>query len=129
MAIVIDEPVQTEAELRAILPRWPGNAARKDHDRINEVAAAFIARSPYLMISSVGAVGRHDVSPKGEAPGFLRLFMMRRRLSFRTAWETNGSTHSRTCLEIRASGYPSSYPVTRKRFESRELPGLPGTKR
>lgn len=71
MAIVVSDPVDTVAKLRAILPRWSGNASRKDHDRINEVAAAFIARSPYVFISSAASDGGHDVSPKGDAPGFV----------------------------------------------------------
>lgn len=70
MALIVSDPVDTEAKLRAILPRWSGNASRKDHDRVNEVAAAFIARSPYVVISSAAHGGGHDVSPKGDAPGF-----------------------------------------------------------
>ena len=71
MALTVREPVDTLEKLRAILPRWTGNASRKDGDRINEVAAAFIARSPYVVISSAGANGAHDISPKGDAPGFV----------------------------------------------------------
>ena len=71
MALTVREPVDTQAKLRAILPRWTGNASKKDGDRINEVAAAFIARSPYVVISSAGANGAHDISPKGDAPGFV----------------------------------------------------------
>jgi len=71
MGLVISEPVDTKEKLRSILPRWNGNAGRKDHDRINEVAASFIARSPYVVISSAAEHGCHDVSPKGDAPGFV----------------------------------------------------------
>ena len=73
MALDIEEPIATEEDLRAILPRWPGNASRKDLDRLNDVARAFIARTPYLVISSVGADGRHDISPKGDARGFVQV--------------------------------------------------------
>lgn len=71
MALTVREPVDTQEKLRAILPRWTGNASKKDHDRINAVAAAFIARSPYVVISSAGVNGAHDISPKGDAPGFV----------------------------------------------------------
>lgn len=71
MALTVREPVDTQAKLRAILPRWTGNASKKDGSRINEVAAAFIACSPYVVISSAGANGAHDISPKGDASGFV----------------------------------------------------------
>lgn len=71
MPLQISDPIDTRDKMRAILEEWKGNAARKDLDRLNEVARAFIARSPYLVISSVGADGRHDISPKGDAPGFV----------------------------------------------------------
>ncbi len=67
----IDEPIDSLKKLRALLPVWKGNASMKDLDRLNDVARAFIARSPYLVISSVGADGLHDISPKGDAPGFV----------------------------------------------------------
>lgn len=35
------------------------NANKKDDDRINAVAAAFIARSPFVGVSSAGANGAH----------------------------------------------------------------------
>ncbi|MBU4529389.1 MAG: pyridoxamine 5'-phosphate oxidase family protein [Desulfomicrobium sp.] len=71
MALIVSDPVDTVAKLRAILPRWNGNASRKDHDRVNDVAASFIARSPYVIISSATHDGGHDVSPKGDEPGFV----------------------------------------------------------
>jgi PPOX class probable FMN-dependent enzyme len=74
MSLNINEPVVTQEQLRAILPKWTGNASKKDGDCVNEVAAAFIARSPYVVISSADVNGRHDVSPKGDAPGFVRVY-------------------------------------------------------
>jgi PPOX class probable FMN-dependent enzyme len=71
MNFIVSEPVDTEERLRAILPRWTGNASRKDHDRVNQVAAAFIACSPFVVISSAAEHGGHDVSPKGDEPGFV----------------------------------------------------------
>ncbi len=74
MPLVINEPVDTRDKLRSIIPPWEGNASRKDHDRINAVAREFIARSPYVMISSAGVDGRHDISPKGDTPGFVSVY-------------------------------------------------------
>ena len=71
MALAISDHIDTPERLREILPRWTGNASKKDHDRINEVAAAFIARSPYILISSAGRDGAQSISPKGDAPGFV----------------------------------------------------------
>ena len=71
MSLEIEELVDSEDKLRDILPKWTGNASRKDLDRLNDVARDFIARSPYLLVSSVGGDGRHDISPKGDAPGFV----------------------------------------------------------
>ncbi len=73
MSLNINEPVVTQEQLRAILPKWTGNASKKDGDCVNDVAAAFIARSPYVVISSASVDGRHDISPKGDAPGFVKV--------------------------------------------------------
>lgn len=74
MPLTIADPVDTQDRLREILPRWTGNASRKDLGHLNDVARAFIARAPYVMVSSVGADGRHDISPKGDAPGFVQVY-------------------------------------------------------
>src|SRR5262249_47016466 len=34
---------------------------------------AFIQRSPFMLLGTSGAAGRCDVSPKGDAPGFVRI--------------------------------------------------------
>lgn len=46
---------------------------RKDIGRIDEHARAFIELSPFCVIGSCGAQGRNDVSPRGGAPGFVRV--------------------------------------------------------
>ncbi|MDU8943238.1 MSMEG_1061 family FMN-dependent PPOX-type flavoprotein [Ovoidimarina sediminis] len=73
MALTISEPVDTPEALRDILPEWTGNASKKDHDSINAVAEAFIAQSPYVLISSAGVGRRQSISPKGDAPGFVEV--------------------------------------------------------
>ncbi len=40
-------------------------------DTLDEHARAFIARSPFLVLSTSDRTGRQDVSPKGDHPGFV----------------------------------------------------------
>ena len=74
MALELSDPVETHEKLREIIPEWSGNASKKDLNRVNEVARAFIGMSPYVVISSGGVDDRHDVSPKGDAPGFVHVY-------------------------------------------------------
>ncbi|WP_223422026.1 MSMEG_1061 family FMN-dependent PPOX-type flavoprotein [Tateyamaria pelophila] len=74
MPLELSDPVTSQKKLREIVPEWKGNASKKDLDRVNYVAREFIARSPYVIISSAGVEDRHDVSPKGDAPGFVHVY-------------------------------------------------------
>jgi PPOX class probable FMN-dependent enzyme len=57
--------------LRAIVgPSSPATEAKID-PVVGEVARAFIARSPFLVMATADAEGRLDVSPKGDDPGFV----------------------------------------------------------
>ena len=47
----------------------PGVAA-KVSDRLDATSRDFILHSPLVLVSTVDAAGRLDVSPKGDAPGF-----------------------------------------------------------
>lgn len=71
MPLELSDPVDSQEKLRRIIPEWAGNASKKDLNHVNEVARAFIALSPYVLISSAGVDDRHDISPKGDAPGFV----------------------------------------------------------
>lgn len=73
MALALKDEVTTHERLREILPHGTGNASRKDLDHINAVGRAYIAQCPYVLVSTVGADGRHDISPKGDAPGFVEV--------------------------------------------------------
>lgn len=60
--------------LRAIVGGEPSEVARrKELAALDVHARAFIARSPFLLLGTAGAAGRCDVSPKGDAPGFVRV--------------------------------------------------------
>ena len=46
-------------------------AARKEFNHLDRHAREFIARSPFLVMSTADAEGWPDASPKGDAPGFV----------------------------------------------------------
>ena len=71
-AIALREPVTSAEALRTLLGA-PGEAAlRKQIATLDAHCCDFIARSPLLMLSTASRAGQCDVSPKGDAPGFVR---------------------------------------------------------
>ena len=65
--------ITSEAELRAIVGGGPGERAQlKERRTLDDQSRAFIAMSPFLLMSTSNADGTCDVSPKGDAPGFVR---------------------------------------------------------
>jgi PPOX class probable FMN-dependent enzyme len=48
-------------------------AVKKQLSRLEKHSRAFIALSPFLVIASADPSGRVDASPKGDAPGFVRI--------------------------------------------------------
>ena len=65
--------VTTESELRELYG-FPGErAVAKERPTLNEHCRAFIAHAPFLVMGTAGSDGRCDVSPKGDAPGFVRV--------------------------------------------------------
>ena len=63
----------TEDEVTAILGEPPRFVLAKIGDHVDASAAAFIARSPLVFVGTVDRDGRIDVSPKGDAPGFVHV--------------------------------------------------------
>ena len=60
--------------LREIAGGEPSEVARKKEiPALDAHARTFIARSPFLLLGTADAQGRCDVSPKGDAPGFVRV--------------------------------------------------------
>lgn len=60
----------------ALRERWgqPGELAEKKVlRRLDAHCRRFIALSPFLTLGTSDAEGRHDVSPRGDAPGFVRV--------------------------------------------------------
>lgn len=58
-------------ELRTLMGEPSEIALRKDIGRLDEHCRAFIARAPFVLVATADATGRCDVSPKGDAPGFV----------------------------------------------------------
>lgn len=61
------------AQLRERLPEPTGPTKLKVRDHLDEQSVAFIARSPFLIMSTVDANGTVDLSPKGDAAGFVHV--------------------------------------------------------
>jgi len=63
----------SEVEIRALVGTPVSRSLLKEQTRIDEHFRAFIAYSPFLLLATSGADGTCDVSPKGDAPGFVRV--------------------------------------------------------
>lgn len=68
----------TEQDLRAIMGTPSVRAVKKIQDSLDTHTRAFIAQSPFLLLATSDANGRCDVSPKGDAPGFVQILDDRR---------------------------------------------------
>ncbi len=64
------DTVTSEGVLREVLGSPSELTVRKQLAALDRHCRAFIALSPFLLLGSVDATGRHDVSPRGDAPGF-----------------------------------------------------------
>ncbi|HET9922749.1 MAG TPA: pyridoxamine 5'-phosphate oxidase family protein [Methylomirabilota bacterium] len=68
---MFNDTVSSREELRAIFGAPGERAVLKERARLDEHSRAFIARSPFVLLATSNAAGRCDVSPKGDAPGFV----------------------------------------------------------
>lgn len=62
--------VSTEAQLRALYGEPNPTAIAKVTDRVDATARAWIAASPFCILSTSGSRGVH-ATPRGDAPGFV----------------------------------------------------------
>ena len=67
------DTIEDRERLRDIYGPPGERALKKQLDRLDGHCRAFIARSPFLVIASSDPAGRCDASPKGDAPGFVRV--------------------------------------------------------
>ena len=65
--------IADERALREIIPEPSAITDQKIFDHVDAYAARFIEHSALVLVSTVGADGHVDVSPKGDAPGFVRV--------------------------------------------------------
>ncbi len=63
--------VTSEVALRELLGHPSELVIRKQLSALDGHCRAFIALSPFLLLGTVGAAGGCDVSPRGDAPGFV----------------------------------------------------------
>lgn len=57
-------------DLRDVYPEPTGRAVDKTLDHLDVHCRRFVALSPFVVLSTSSADGRHDASPRGGAPGF-----------------------------------------------------------
>ena len=70
---MIERAVSSERELRELYGHPGERAVAKEQPVIDEHCREFIAHAPFLVMGTAGADGRCDVSPKGDAPGFVQV--------------------------------------------------------
>jgi PPOX class probable FMN-dependent enzyme len=73
-----DDIVTTEQELRSLIGVPGARSIQKERSSLDEHSRAFIARSPFLLLATSDTNGTCDVSPKGDAPGFVQIVDDRR---------------------------------------------------
>ncbi|MBM3221051.1 MAG: pyridoxamine 5'-phosphate oxidase family protein [Candidatus Rokubacteria bacterium] len=67
------DPITTLEELRALMGEPSEMARKKQIDRLDVHCREYIAHAPFVLVGTADAAGRCDVSPKGDAPGFVRV--------------------------------------------------------
>ena len=73
MSLEFSKVIETEAQLRDVIGSPTQRVLKKQIASLDEHCRAFIAKSPFLLISSCDDNGNMDVSPKGDPAGFVRI--------------------------------------------------------
>ena len=68
-----EQVVTTTEAVHNILGEQFDNQVNKVIDHIDDHCRAWIARSPFVVVSSASATGAMDVAPRGDPPGFVRV--------------------------------------------------------
>ena len=71
--VVFTEVVETMDALREIIGVPAQRSLDKVQSEIDDITAAWIAASPFLLIATSDAEGNMDVSPKGDPAGFVQV--------------------------------------------------------
>jgi len=67
------EVITSEEELRVIIGTPSQRVMEKSIDYIDDNSKHFISKSPFICIASSDGQGKHDVSPKGDPAGFVKV--------------------------------------------------------
>jgi len=70
---MFEEVITTQSRLREIVGMPSHRMGGKHIDHIDDICAKYIAASPYIVISTRGSDDLLDMSPKGDAAGFVRV--------------------------------------------------------
>ncbi len=65
--------VATEGELRGLFAPPADRVIRKQLSKLDKYCRRFIELSPFVCLATSDADGNSDVSPRGDAPGFVRV--------------------------------------------------------
>ena len=65
--------VESVEELRQLVGTPASRSVLKERKELDHHDRAFIALSPFVLLATAGDGGRCDVSPKGDAPGFVKV--------------------------------------------------------
>ena len=81
MDVGAEHVVRTEAELRELVGDAHAAVWTKEADRVDPVAAGFVAASPLVFVGTSGPDGTVTVTPRGGEPGAVRVLDDGRRLA------------------------------------------------
>lgn len=73
MIEIFQDQIKNESELRERIGESSESVKNKVIDYLDKHCRGFISKSPFLLISSSNTNGECDVSPRGDAPGFVRV--------------------------------------------------------
>jgi uncharacterized protein len=73
MSMIDPHRITTVEQLRARIGEPSAIVPQKLWTSLNETAAEFIKKSPFLLLATADANGNMDVSPKGDGPGFVEI--------------------------------------------------------
>lgn len=81
MDVRAEHVVRTESELREVIGAAHPAVWSKQADRVDAVAAEFVAASPLVFVGTAGPDGAVTVTPRGGEPGAVRVLDDGRRLA------------------------------------------------
>jgi uncharacterized protein len=73
MAFEFAEVITSEAEVRGVMGDPNHRVLKKQVSALDNYCRSFIAKSPFLLLSSCDADGHMDISPKGDPAGFVQV--------------------------------------------------------